>query len=111
MIEYAWSYYNVLDEHFNYDQLVDNEDFNNDDVLAVLNGLKDKLVNGGDDLDYSQAIKEVGKETGIKGRNLYFPLNLAFTGSTSAPQIDEIMDIYSRKTDIELLDRMIAAFN
>ena len=63
----------------------------------------------GDDLDYSQAIKEVGKETGVKGRNLYFPLNLAFTGSTSAPQIYEIMDIYSRKTDVELLDRMIAA--
>ena len=43
---------------------------------------------------YSQAIKEVGKDTGIKGRGLYFPLNLAFTGSTSAPQIYEIMDIY-----------------
>ncbi|HJE26968.1 MAG TPA: glutamate--tRNA ligase, partial [Limosilactobacillus pontis] len=110
VIEYAWSYYKVLDEHFNYDQLVDNEDFNNADVVAVLQGLKDKLVNGGDDLDYAQAIKEVGKETGIKGRNLYFPLNLAFTGSTSAPQIYEIMDIYSRKTDIELLDRMMAAF-
>ena len=109
VIENARSYYTVLDEHFNNDQIVDNEDFAKEDVLAVLNGLKDKLVNGDDDLDYSQAIKEVGKETGVKGRNLYFTLNLAFTGSTSAPQIYEIMDIYSRKTDIELLVRMIAA--
>ncbi len=90
--------------------LKDNEDFANEDVLAVLKGLKAKLENGGDDLDYSQAIKEVGKDTGIKGRGLYFPLNLAFNGSTSAPQIYEIMDIYSRDTDIELLDRMIKAF-
>ena len=52
----------------------------------------------------------MGKDTGIKCRGLYFPLNLAFTGSTSAPQIYEIMDIYSRDTDIELLDRMIKAF-
>ena len=109
-MQYAWDYYTVLDQHFNYDQLKDNEDFVNDDIVAVLSHLKDRLANGGDDLDYSQAIKEVGKETGVKGRNLYFPLNLAFTGSTSAPQIYEIMDIYSRKTDIELLDRMIAAF-
>ena len=90
--------------------LKDNEDFANEDVLAVLKGLKAKLENGDYDLDYSQAIKEVGKDTGIKGRGLYFPLNLAFTGSTSAPQIYEIMDIYSRDTDVELLDRMIKAF-
>ena len=107
VIEYVWSYYNVLDENFNYDLIKDNEDFANADVLAVLTGLKEKLENGAD--DYSQAIKEVGKATGIKGRGLYFPLNLAFTGSTSAPQIYEIMDIYSRDTDIELLDRMIKA--
>lgn len=107
VIEYVWSYYNVLNKNFNYDLIKDNEDFNNDDVLAVLTGLKEKLENGAD--DYSQAIKEVGKATGVKGRGLYFPLNLAFTGSTSAPQIYEIMDIYSRDTDIELLDRMIKA--
>ena len=110
VIQYAWSYYTVLDQSFNYDLLKDNEDFANEDVLAVLKGLKAKLENGDYDLDYSQAIKEVGKDTGIKGRGLYFPLNLAFTGSTSAPQIYEIMDIYSRDTDVELLDRMIKAF-
>ena len=110
VMAYAWDYYTVLDQHFNYDPIVANDDFANDDVLAVLKGLKDKLVNGGDDLDYSQAIKEVGKETGVKGRNLYFPLNLAFTGATSAPQIYEIMAIYPKETDIKLLDRMIDAF-
>ena len=110
VIQYAWSYYTVLDQSFNYDLLKDNEDFANEDVLAVLKGLKAKLENGDYDLDYSQAIKEVGKDTGIKGRGLYFPLTLAFTGSTSAPQIYEIMDIYSRDTDVELLDRMIKAF-
>ncbi|MDO4902981.1 MAG: glutamate--tRNA ligase [Limosilactobacillus sp.] len=109
--KHAWDYYTVLDQQFDYSQLVDDDKFDNAEVVAVLNGLKDKIANGGDDEDfYSQAIKEVGKDTGIKGRNLYFPLNLAFTGSTSAPQIYEIMAIYSKDTDIELLDRMIAAF-
>ena len=110
VIAYAWDYYTVLDQHFNYDQITDNDDFAKEDVLAVLKRLKDKLVNGPADVDYySQAIKEVGKETGVKGRNLYFPLNLAFTGATSAPQIYEIMAIYPKDTDIKLLDRMIDA--
>ena len=61
--------------------------------------------------DYSALIKQVGKDTGVKGRSLYFPLNITFTGKSSAPEINEIMAVYSTTTNLTLLDRALAALN
>lgn len=107
VMEYAWTYYTVLDQKFDYQPLLDK--FEPDQILKVLEGLKAKLEAGSDDMDYLAAIKEVGKEAGVKGRDLYFPLNFAFTGHRSAPQINEIMGIYGRDKSLKLIDREIAA--
>ena len=53
-------------------------------------------------------IKAVGADTGVKGRALYFPLNVAFTGNSSAPEINEILRLYSISTIVDLLDKAIA---
>jgi nondiscriminating glutamyl-tRNA synthetase len=107
VMQYAWDYYNVLNQEFDYDQILAKDGFTKEDVTAVLQNLRAKIAEGR--TDYAAAIKEVGKETGIKGRYLWFPLNFAFTGAISAPQIYQIMDIYGEKTNLALLDRMIDA--
>ena len=61
--------------------------------------------------DYSALIKQVGKDTGVKGRKLYFPLNITFTGKSSAPEINEIMAVYPADTNLTLLDKAMAALN
>lgn len=53
-------------------------------------------------------IQTVSQETGVTGRNLYFPLNVAFTGDHSAPQIDEVLRLFANSTIIELLTKAIA---
>ncbi len=107
VMQYAWDYYNVLNKQFDYDQILTKDGFSKENITAVLQGLRAKLAAGR--TDYAAAIKEVGKETNIKGRYLWFPLNFAFTGAISAPQIYQIMDIYGQKTNLALLDRMIEA--
>ena len=109
IMEHAYFYATVLDHDMDYSGL---KDFDHDDTLKVLEGLKDAVKDQPDDTDpqtYLNLIKQVGKDVDVKGRNLYFPLNITFYGHSSAPQINEIMAIYHPATIVKLLDKAIAA--
>lgn len=109
IMEHAYFYATVLDHDMDYGGL---KDFDHDDTLKVLEGLKDAVKDQPDDTDpqtYLNLIKQVGKDVDVKGRNLYFPLNITFYGHSSAPQINEIMAIYHPATIVKLLDKAIAA--
>ena len=111
IMDYAWFYATILDQDLSYD---DFGDLDKDDTLAVLNGVKAALDGVSDDTTpdaYNDLIKKVGKDAGVKGQKLYFPLNIAFTGKSSAPQINEIMAVYPVSTSVKLLDKAIAALN
>ena len=110
-MDYAWFYATILDQDLSYDDFAN---FDKDETLAVLNGVKDALDGVSDDTTpdaYNDLIKKVGKDAGVKGQKLYFPLNIAFTGKSSAPQINEIMAVYPVATTVKLLDNAIAALN
>ncbi|GAF38009.1 glutamyl-tRNA synthetase [Lentilactobacillus farraginis DSM 18382 = JCM 14108] len=101
-------YANVCDHKMGLNQL---DKLPKDDTLAVLNTLSDKIKklrdSPDDEVDFRKMIDMVSAETGVSGRKLYFPLNISFTGNQSAPQINEIMNLYSYSTILKLLDNSI----
>ena len=109
IMDHAYFYATILDQDMDYSGL---KDFDHDDTVKILEALKAKVAEMPADTDpqaYLDAIKAVGKEVGVKGRNLYFPLNIIFYGHSSAPQINEIMAIYQPETIVKLLDKASAA--
>lgn len=108
MQKIVW-YSNILDEEIDYSQL---NQFDRDETLAVLKSFRSHVQDLQEDVvvrDFNQIIKDVSVDTGVKGRNLYFPLNVSFTGAQSAPQINEILQLYSTSTVIALLNKAISA--
>ncbi|MGB9695476.1 MAG: glutamate--tRNA ligase, partial [Caldisericaceae bacterium] len=51
-----------------------------------------------------QAIRDTGKALKIKGKNLYFPLRLAVTGSEQGLEVHEFIYLIGREAAIERLD-------
>ncbi len=108
-IDRAWFYATILDQDLSY---ADFDQLEAADTKKVLEGIKAGIQAADHALDaeeYGALIKQVGKDTGVRGRNLYFPLNITFTGKSSAPEINEIMAVYPSETTIALLDKAIAA--
>lgn len=101
-------YANVCDQHMDLGKL---DKLSKGDTLSVLNTLSDKIKklkdSPDDEVDFKKMIDMVSAETGISGRKLYFPLNISFTGNQSAPQINEIMNLYSYSTILKLLNNSI----
>jgi glutamyl-tRNA synthetase len=51
--------------------------------------------------DISDICKQISAETGIKGKNLFFPLRIALFGDTQGPDIPLLIDIYGIEDSIE----------
>ena len=60
-------------------------------------------------LDFAKTImKSIQKETGIKGKNLWFPVRAGLTGNVHGPDLDSIMVVLGKQ---EVLDRINKALN
>ena len=56
------------------------------------------------DEDYARSVfKEIQKETGIKGKNLFMPIRVALTGQTHGPELFEIIPILGKEKLIKRL--------
>ena len=82
-----------------------------EDALTVLKAMKEKLektqtvtVDG-----YKKMLKEITKETGIKGRNLYHSLRVAKTGEEQGPDLDKLSIIIGRERMLERVKTFIKA--
>lgn len=110
IMEKVYFYANVANETFDYSGF---SEFPRADVLKVLTTFEDEIASQGSVLpskiDYAKLIKMVGSETGITRRELYFPLNITFTGGSSAPEIDQILGLYSVSTVMDLTKRAISS--
>lgn len=86
-------------------------EFDTEKTLAVLDFLADELkdVTSETQIDYSALIKAAQKATGVKGRDLYMPLNVTFTDSKSAPQINEFMGALDPQTVLKLTKQAAAS--
>ncbi len=83
-----------------------------EDALAVLRAMKEKLErNPKVTVDsYKKMLKEISKETGIKGRNLYHSLRVAKTGEEQGPDLDKLSVIIGRDLMLERLKKFIKMF-
>jgi len=76
--------------------------------IAVLSALRELLVNSRDDLtsaDFKSMMKEVGKKTSLKGKDLFFPVRAALTGSVHGPDLAGVAVIKGREEVIGLIER------
>lgn len=83
-----------------------------EDALTVLRAMKEKLdktqtitVDG-----CKKMLKEISKETGIKGRNLYHSLRVGLTGEEQGPDLDKLSVIIGRERMASRLKNFIKKF-
>ena len=53
-------------------------------------------------------MKEVQKDSGVKGKKLYMPVRAAISGNVHGPDLDSIMVVLGKQ---EVLDRINKALN
>ncbi len=72
---------------------------------AVVAGLSDAVTGASEwTADFFKgAIKTVGKEAGVKGKDLFFPVRAALTGSVHGPDLVEVAVIKGKERVAELL--------
>lgn len=60
-----------------------------------------------DPVSYKNALNEVQKETGIKGKQLFKPLRIALTGSENGPELPAIAEIFGKDKVIGLINKWV----
>ncbi|WP_421017261.1 glutamate--tRNA ligase [Furfurilactobacillus cerevisiae] len=112
LLSKVYFYANIQNESIDYTQL---NAFDKEEVEKVLKGFSfelDKLTSTSSmpaEIDYNELIKKVRLTMGVSGRALYMPLDVVFTGFQSAPQIDEILQLYSFNTIKQLIDKGLSS--
>lgn len=83
-----------------------------EDALIVLKTMKEKLEKMSNITvdSYKKMLKEISKETGIKGRNLYHSLRVAKTGEEQGPDLDKLSIILGRDLMLKRLNAFIKMF-
>jgi nondiscriminating glutamyl-tRNA synthetase len=80
-------------------------------VPTVLNAFKEKLEAMTDE-DFQPdniflQIKEVQKETGIKGKNLFMPIRIAVSGEMHGPELPNTIYLLGREKSIQHIENML----
>ncbi len=80
-----------------------------DHVKVVLESFKEKIMAAQDiDLAFAKSVfKEVQKETGIKGKNLFMTVRVALTGQCHGPEMPDIIQILGKEGMAKRIDTFI----
>ncbi len=86
-----------------------------EDAKIVLEAFKEKL-SALDESDYQadqvQAIiKEVQKETGVKGKGLYMPLRASLIGEAHGPGANEVVEVLGKEKTLDHLNHTLEHFH
>lgn len=78
-------------------------------VLTVLNAFKEKLtaMTTVDAPTVKAAIKEIQKETGIKGKNLFMPIRVAVSGQTHGPELPDTVELLGKEKALDHLNNVL----
>jgi nondiscriminating glutamyl-tRNA synthetase len=77
---------------------------------AVLAAVAEELRAAGDDFSpdaIKAAIKAAGTRSGAKGKELYFPIRAAVTGSVHGPDLAGVIAVKGRKAALSLLEKAL----
>ncbi|MFC1734348.1 glutamate--tRNA ligase, partial [candidate division KSB1 bacterium] len=58
--------------------------------------------------NFSNAMKNIQIQTGLKGKKLWMPVRIALTGQVHGPELPVVLEIYGRDKCITLLDKACA---
>jgi nondiscriminating glutamyl-tRNA synthetase len=80
---------------------------------VVIAAFRDKLANLAD-ADYVKdnifpLIKEVQKETGIKGKNLFMPIRIAVSGEMHGPELPDTIYLLGKDKALKHMDQVLAS--
>ncbi|MGP6140638.1 glutamate--tRNA ligase [Jeotgalibaca sp. A127] len=80
-------------------------------VPTVLNAFKEKLaaIEPFEEAEIKAAIKEVQKETGVKGKNLFMPIRVAISGEMHGPELGKTIEVLGREKSLNHLDTVLAS--
>lgn len=78
-------------------------------VPTVLNAFKEKLatIEPFEEAEIKAAIKEVQKETGVKGKNLFMPIRVAISGEMHGPELGKTIEVLGREKSLSHLDTVL----
>ena len=79
-------------------------------VVLVLNTLRDK-INSTRDLDeetVKAALKSLGKELGLKGKQVFMPLRVALTGEMHGPELYQVIPLLGREKTVKRLEHAMS---
>lgn len=92
-----------------YDEVIDN--VSSQEAKLVLNKFKEILSKEEFNEELAKSImKKVQKETGIKGKSLYFPVRSALTGLEHGPEMHDIFMILGKQALIYRIDFVLEKF-
>lgn len=79
-------------------------------VSVVLQSFKEKLdrLEIFEENEILQAIKEVQKETGIKGKNLFMPIRVATSGQSHGPEIGKTIELLGKEKSLAHIDSVLS---
>lgn len=85
------------------DEIIDEIKANKEIIVTVMTAMKEKLekVNTINSDTYQQILKEIRKETGYKGRNLFHSIRVAKTGEDHGPDLDKLAIVMGRDLMLE----------
>lgn len=81
----------------------------NDTVPIVLQAFKEKLtaLPVVDAQSVKAAIKEIQKETGVKGKNLFMPIRIAVSGQMHGPELPDTVELLGREKALNHLNKVL----
>ena len=80
-------------------------------VPIVLSSFKEKLANM-NEVDFTRdnifpLIKEVQKETGVKGKNLFMPIRIAVSGEMHGPELPDTIELLGREKALKHVEKVL----
>ena len=75
----------------------------------VFNSLLEKIkkLNEFNALEIKKIIKEVQKETKVKGKNLFMPIRVAVTGETHGPELSVSLELLGKETVVNRIKKCL----
>lgn len=82
-------------------------------VEVVLNAFKEKIpaIEPFDEANIKAAIKEVQKETKVKGKNLFMPIRIAISGEMHGPELGKTIELLGKEKSINHLEQVLNALH
>ncbi len=78
--------------------------------LEVIRAFKEKLSGFDGELSqeaFKKLVKEVGKEVGVKGKNLFMPIRIGLTGKMSGPELPILAELLGKERVLKRLENSL----